>query len=199
MKSFVRHSEPDFLKQHAARWNRQWTALKTRNPGAQFNWYTYQGQPVNQLLAPTLESQTQQHCSYCDAFPLRKGDNTIDHFRPKGTPRFYKQAYTWKNLYTACGHCQNVKMEKFSEDLLSPDAADYSFERYFVYNYTSHEIEINTTASPDDQRKATVTLRIFQFNHPAQVISRRHSWERWVLKPKNERYLDDFAFRFLLM
>lgn len=90
-------------------------------------------------------------------------------------------------------------MEKFSEDLLSPDAADYSFERYFVYNYTSHEIEINTTASPDDQRKATETLRIFQFNYPGQVIWRRQSWERWVFTPENERHLDDFAFRFLLM
>jgi len=89
-------------------------------------------------------------------------------------------------------------MEQFSDDLLWPDADDYTFERYFIYNYASHEIEINPTASDNDKRKASETSRIFYFNHPSQIISRRHSWERWNDKADVDR-LTDFSFRFILM
>ncbi len=115
MKYFLRHDEPDFLAQNAARWNQQWANLRARNLGATFQWYTHNGLPVNQLLSPLLASQTQQHCSYCDAFPPRLGDDTIDHFRPKGNPAFYHQSYVWVNLYSSCGHCQRAKMEDFSD------------------------------------------------------------------------------------
>ncbi|MDX2070472.1 MAG: hypothetical protein SFV55_18740 [Haliscomenobacter sp.] len=169
MKYFKRQEEPEFLQQNAARWNQQWAALKSRNPGATFNWYQYKGQPVNQLLLPFLKLQSQNHCAYCDAFPLQIGDDTIDHFCPKSVPDYFMEAYSWRNLYCACNHCQTAKMESFSTDLLRPDAPDYSFERYFLYNYASHEIEVNPNASLTDQNKAETTIRIFQFNYPERT------------------------------
>ncbi|MFN0036929.1 MAG: hypothetical protein ACKVUS_17880 [Saprospiraceae bacterium] len=199
MKYFVRLNEPEFLSQNAARWNQQWASLKARNPGATFQWYRHGGQPVNQFLLPVLATQTQQHCSYCDAFPPHLADETIDHFHPKGSPAFYDQAYAWSNLYYACGHCQKAKMEDFSEDLLWPDAVDYSFERYFIYNYAFHEITPNPDASESEQSRAKTTIDIFQFNHPGQVISRRHAWERWNGNLEGERFIEDFNFRFILM
>ena len=104
MKYFKRLEEPDFLLRTARRWIKQWTNLKGRKPGALFQWYKYEGLPVNQHLCPLLARQTQDHCSYCDAFPARAADETIDHFRPKSDIRFYDQTYSWGNLYFACSH-----------------------------------------------------------------------------------------------
>ena len=64
-------------------------------------------------------------------------------------------------------------MERFSNDLLWPDAKDYNFERYFIYNYTFHEIEVNPNAPIDDQSKAIISIGIFQFNHSGQIESRK--------------------------
>jgi hypothetical protein len=95
--------------------------------------------------------------------------------------------------------CIFGKMEQYSADLLRPDAEDFSFERYFFYNFTSYEIEPNLDASAEEQRRAIVTRNIFQFNHPGQTTSRRHAWERWVNMPEHERFSEDFPFRFILL
>ena len=199
MKYFNRHPEPDFLSDHAARWNEQWSRLKQRNPGASFQWNTHERQRVNQKIVPLLARQTQDHCSYCDAYPQRTGDDTIDHFCPKGAPAFHHLAYTWTNLYIACNHCQRSKMEDFSDKLLRPDADDYAFERYFVYNYSTHEITPNPAADEADKEKALETIKIFNFNAPGNLISRRHTLERWTGLPADLKHLDDFPFRFALL
>ena len=198
MKYFKRQDEPVFLQQNAARWNQQWAELKSRNSGATFNWYRYKGQPVNQHLAPFLQAQTQHHCSYCDAYPAQLGDKTIDHFCPKSEALYFLMAYTWQNLYSACNHCQTAKMENFSEDLLRPDDPSYSFDRYFIYNFATHEIEVNPGTSPSDQSSAYTTIQIFQFNYPEKTTLRRHAWERWMRSQLQEQVLEDFPFRFIL-
>ncbi len=199
MKYFKRQDEPEFLQQNAARWNQQWAELKSRNPGATFNWYQHQRRPVNQLLGPLLQVQTQYHCSYCDAYPAQLGDKTIDHFCPKSEPQYFMEAYSWRNLYCACNHCQTAKMEIFSEELLRPDDPDYSFDRYFIYNFATHEIEVNPGASPSDQSSAHTTIKIFQFNYLEKTTLRRHAWERWMRSAIQEQVLEDFPFRFILL
>jgi hypothetical protein len=53
---------------------------------------------VNQKLLPLLKNQTQDHCSFCDAFPVDPPSiPTIEHFRPKTA--FPKEAFKWENLY----------------------------------------------------------------------------------------------------
>ena len=196
MRHFTRPAAPDFLLKNAARWNQQWTKLRARNAGASFQWYKFEGQPVNQKIAPRLAALVQEHCAYCDAFPNKSDDDTIDHFKPKSDARFLLLAYEWTNLYSACGHCQKEKWEQFSELLLRPDADDYTFGRYFVYNYSNHEIDINPNTTSDEQERARMTICIFNFNHPGQVTARRQSWERWW-SPKTSQVLEDFAFRFI--
>lgn len=89
-------------------------------------------------------------------------------------------------------------MESFSTDLLRPDAPDYSFDRYFVYNFSSHEIGVNPSALATDQNKAQITIQIFQFNYSEKTTLRRHAWERWMRASPEEQNLDDFPFRFIL-
>jgi len=199
MRSFTRLEAPDFWNTHAPRWNEQWRARKQDNPGAQFSWYQHEGRPVNQHIIPILKQQTQDHCSYCDGYPPVLGDDTIDHFQPKGDPLFHHHAYTWGNLYVACAHCQRAKMEQYSTDLLRPDEQEYRFERYFIYNFNTHHVEVDPSATEDYQRRAALTIRIFQFNHTGKVAMRRNEFERWIYKKREENaHIDDFAFRFMM-
>lgn len=197
MRNFSRLPIPEFLEKNFNRWTRQWLNLKNSKPGAQFQWYKYRGKSVNTLLAPVLESQTLKHCSYCDAFPLGPASRTIDHFKPKGNSNYAHLAYYWGNLYWACADCQKLKLEQFDDLLLAPDDENYSFDKYFTYNYKTHEIEITSDCSEYDESRANYTCNIiFQLNESSRIDSRRMAFERWF-SSETERALDDFAFRFI--
>lgn len=196
MKHFDRLPAPDFLLQNADQWNHQWAALKANRIGASFQWYKHDRQPVNQKIGPILSLQTQDHCSYCDAFPMGLADNTIDHFRPKGNPSFYHLAYVWENLFWTCADCQKAKGEQFEDSLLRPDSPAYTFQRFFIYNFSTHEIDPNPTSTIEDQLRAEVTINIFKIREPSRIAARRMAWERWH-SPLNEGNVDDFPFRFI--
>lgn len=195
MRPFNRLSAPDFLSESWKKWGEEYAKRKASDPAHRFNWKRYQNQPVNQLLIPILRKQTQDHCSYCDAFPPKLPDNTIDHFRPKGDMRYYHLVYHWDNLFFTCGHCQRVKMGQFDDALLRPDEPGYSFERYFIFNFSTGEIEVNPSAAKIEKHRAETTIRLFGFNREGQPFTRLREWksyEKHVLENPNE-----YAFRFL--
>jgi uncharacterized protein (TIGR02646 family) len=195
MRPFTRTDSPDFLQKNSQKWGENYAKRKSEKPSFDFKWKTFKKQKVNQLLLPTLKAQTQSHCSYCDFFPPRIADETIDHFQPKGNALYFHKAYHWENLYFSCANYQRTKMENFDDALLRPDALDFSFERYFILNFSTFEINPNPKAIPEDQEKAAISIRIFGFNHTGQLIARRHSFERYnaITTPD----LEDFAFRFI--
>ena len=195
MRPFNRLDAPDFLTENWEKWGKEYAARKTANPSYLFNWKQHQGQPVNQRLLPVLREQTQRHCSYCDFFPPRLGDDTIDHFKPKGGTRFYHSAYQWENLYFYCWHCQKAKGEEFDEALLRPDEPGYSFKRYFIYEADTGEIEVNPAASPEEKHRAEVTIRLLGFNKEGQSIARRREFQFFEKQIFDD--VNDHAFRFL--
>lgn len=166
MRKFERGEEPDFLADKWERWGLEWDGRRADNPAAQFHWHEINGEKVNQKLLPLLKLQTQNHCSFCDAFPVAPPSiDTIEHFRPKTA--FPKDAYRWANLYFCCMHCQQ-KGEAFDEALLCPDAVDYEFDRYFRWDFTTGEMKINDLASLPDRHRAQVTIDLYRLNqgHP---------------------------------
>jgi uncharacterized protein (TIGR02646 family) len=166
MRKFDRAAEPGFLVDKWERWGLQWEQRRTENPAAQFHWHEIDGERVNQKLLLLLKGQTQDHCSFCDAFPVAPPSiDTIEHFRPKSS--FPRDAYRWTNLYFCCMYCQQ-KGEEFHEALLQPDSDGYSFDKYFRWDFTTGEMIINTLASPDDQIRADVTIKLYRLNigHP---------------------------------
>ena len=193
MRQFTRLSPPQYLAENWEIWGNRYAQNKAENAGHTFQWATHEGQRMNLKLLPFLTSQTQNHCSYCDAYPMKISDETIDHFKPKGDARFYHLAYHWENLYYCCADCQKAKWEQFSDDLVRPDATDFSFNRYFIVNYLTGEIQASPTATVDEKRCAEETIRILGLNHTGQCISRRHSLERY----NAESDIDDFAYRFM--
>ncbi|MFM2197357.1 MAG: hypothetical protein RLZZ505_789 [Verrucomicrobiota bacterium] len=190
MRKFQRAAEPDFLTNRWEKWGLEWEERHAENPRASFHWHQFDGEQVNQKLLPLLKSQTQDHCSFCDNFPVSPPSiDTIEHFRPKA--HFPRQAYQWENLYFCCMYCQQ-KSDEFDERILQPDALDYEFERYFRWDYTLGTIEINEQASDEDQQRAEITRKIYRLNEGHPSLRKRE------LRRRNQGLtdpLDDFAYR----
>lgn len=188
MRRFTRGPEPEFLARDCEEWGLAWE--KRLAAGGRFHWHRFEGPPVNQRLLPLLKQQTQDHCSFCDNYPVSPPSvDTIEHFRPKS--RYPREAYRWNNLYFACMYCQ-AKGDAFDEAALRPDAADYSFDRYFRWDYTLGRIEVNDRASAADQHRARVTIALYRLNTGHPTLRRRELKRRAAA---GDEPLDDFAYR----
>lgn len=195
MRPFKRLAAPEFLSENWERWGDEYVTRKTADPSYRFNWKQYLGKPVNQHLQPLLQEQTQIHCSYCDAYPPKLPDHSIDHFQPKGDGRYYRFVYQWENLYFACSHCQRAKMDRFNELLLRPDESGYSFERYFIFNFSTGEIEVNPAATDADKLRAEISINLFGFNLEGQPLARQREFKSYRRQAFESP--DDYAYRFL--
>ena len=164
------------------------------NPSFEFIFPQIKGLKLNRILVPILMKATDNHCSYCDDFPLLSADKTIDHFKPKS--KFYNEVCQWENLYIACGHCQNVKASQFDDMLLRPDDEDYDFHHYFVYDYSTHKICVRDDLVGDKLERAEITHKILDFNYEGMVESRRLSYDGFVDKPNYPKELLKHRFIF---
>ncbi len=190
MRQFQRGEEPPFLAAKGEEWGKSWEARHTAKPGAVFHWHEIDGEPVNRRLIPFLKAQTQDHCSFCDNFPISPPSlETIEHFRPKS--RFPRHAYRWANLYFCCDYCQQ-KSDLFDEAALQPDAPDYRFERYFRWDFTRGTLEVNEHALPGDQERAAVTIALYRLNEGHPSLRKRELRKR---TQGIDDPLDDFAYR----
>lgn len=203
MRKFTRLPAPSILtenhpNEHKPRWQvygERYKTNRTQNPSHEFQWPTIVGSKLNHLLLPDLQAQTQAHCSYCDIYPLMKGDDTIDHFCPKSSPDHYDKVCQWENLYIACKSCQDSKLAHYSELILRPDEINYQFNNYFSYDYINHKIEIRNDIDEISKAKAAETIRIFDLNHTSHSKARSHAYERFVLAANPE--LEDYNYRFM--
>ena len=84
MRKFKRSQEPEFLASNWEKWGQDWEARRAGNHKSAFHWHQINEVPVNQLLLPILKNQTQDHCSFCDNYPVSPPSiDTIEHFRPE--------------------------------------------------------------------------------------------------------------------
>jgi len=190
MRKFIRLQEPDILRDNWVFWGKEYEKEKKENSKHRFSWK----QSTYQQIISLLLLQTQEHCSYCDNYHLKKGDFSVDHFKPKS--KFFAIAYKWDNLFFCCWHCQQAKGQQYSDNLLRPDVEDFSFSRYFTYNYSDHEIRFNDSASEEDQLKAIETIRIFDLNHTGLKRARRLSFTAFNKDPNP--IVQDYSYRFIL-
>ncbi len=191
MRKFQRLPEPAFLAENKQKWTGAWIAKRNATPPKAWAWPQYEKQRINiRLLDEGLKTQTQNHCSFCDHYPVSPpGVDTIEHFKPKS--RFPEQAFEWENLYYCCNFCQQ-KNNNYDEDLLRPDAEDFVFDRYFRWDYTTGELLVNSQASEEDQNRAKITIKIYALNnrHPA--------WRRREQRQRSRNFelpIDEFAYR----
>lgn len=190
MRKFNRLPEPEFLRGVWESWGAKWETRKANDPKESFSWRQVDGEPVNHKLLPHLKAQTQDHCSFCDNYPVSPPSlDTIEHFRPKS--KYPREAYRWTNLYYCCMACQ-LKNDDFDEAALRPDADDYEFDRYFRWDFTRGTLEVNDKATPDNQRRAEVTRALYRLNIGHPQFRLRAQFMRSRAK---DRPLDQFAYR----
>ena len=172
MRKLQRPPAPQQFEEHAQKWMNQWLNLRVQNPRG-FTWYTIDGRTARDWALPVLKSMSQGHCSFCDAFPLEdRAKIPVEHLRPKSHDDFAHLALEWTNLYYCCGYCQSEKHDQWEDDLIAPDELDYSFQRYFAFDYTNGCIWPNPTASTADQERARVTIRLFGLDSVARCQHR---------------------------
>ena len=200
MRKFIRSDSPDFLKTNWQKWGKKYENSRKINTGFTFQWPIYKGEKINILLEPTLSHQTDFHCSYCDNFPVKSKEDSIDHFKPKSNELYYELVCKWENLYYCCQNCQQYKREQYNDNLLRPDDVDFSFESYFIYSFNSHKIEPNPASPENNKLKAITTINVFGLNDAGQIAARRISLERYESKKKlNENIeINDFPYRFTI-
>jgi uncharacterized protein (TIGR02646 family) len=196
LRRFQRETAPDILAAKSAAWNQRWLERQAASPKAQFQWPQVDKTPLNHLLIGTdeapgpLKRQTEEHCSYCDQFPVSPpGTETIDHFKPKSL--FPAEAYSWENLYFACNRCQ-LRGDTWDEKLLRPDAEDFEFARYFIWDYTSGALLPNPAATSLDQARAAFTIASFGLNELHPRCRMREQRRRASMLSAE---LADFAYR----
>ncbi len=195
MRKLLREPEPEVLKNKGASWTESWRSRKSADRSAQFVWPQYENQRLNHLLLPALRRQTQDHCSFCDGYPVETvSDDTIEHFHPKSDVRFLDSAFSWDNLFYACSKCQRSKAEKFEEALLKPDGADYCFSDFFIWDFSTGRLEPNPRAASAAQQRATVTIGMFGLNDHGRPTARRVQRRRWLrISPHEE--INDWPYR----
>ncbi len=174
MQPWQRGEAPAVLVENSQAWGSEYAQRKSQDPAFRFAW---KGDSYP-LIRNALKALTDCHCSYCDGYPVdAHGKEEVDHFRPKGGahPEFHPLAYEWTNLFYCCSGCNDKKKERWSEQLLRPDAQNYTFLRYFEYETDSGELKPNPLATANDQQKASESIRIFGLNRPGLcTLRRRH-------------------------
>jgi len=184
---------PEWLVENWEQWGKDYQAS-----GKEFTWRF--GEKKKRELKNLLKNMTAYHCSYCDSFPIgrRQIKDTIDHFRPKDI--FKLLAYLWENLFIACHYCQE-RNDDFDELLLKPDEADYSFDEYFAFDFTTFKIIPNPSKPIKNQERARITINLFRLNGiPADegteddcTIERERIYEKY----KNDPDIDCLPYRFM--
>ncbi len=201
MLPFQRHAAPSFLLENWERWGHKFQARRRENPFAIFSWPSKDGQPINRVLEPALAAQTQARCAYCDDWPLGSREDSIDHCRPKSNERFHHLVCQWENLYYACDNCQGFKREQWSDDplLILADEVGYAFEKFFIVDIRSGNIDPNPAATEQDQNRAEYTITTLGLRDGKHLDGRRIAWERYrlTLLAGEGFNINDSAYRYL--
>lgn len=128
-------------------------------------------------------------CAYCENAIYHGGH--IEHFLRKHKDYFPELMFEWSNLFLSCdeqGHCGHYKDRRGSEpynpdELIKPDVDDPDTYLYF---HSSGEVMARTCISPNDESKASETIRVFGLNNPALIGKRSNA-----LRTYKARVLDD--------
>lgn len=196
MMKIVRPTTPIWLDKNWKNWGQEYANKLKNNSKYQFQWKQYEKQRVNHLLLPLLKKMTANHCSFCDGFPMGQGmiKETIEHFRPKNL--FPNLSYQWENLFLACSFCQE-KGNQFDDLLLKPDEGSYGFDKYFIFNFRTFEIEVRKDIKDIDKKRAETTLNMYKLNDSERPKSRKQVFDIFHKINALDKEVNDFSYRYM--
>lgn len=98
----------------------------------------------------TLQTEFSRVCVYCRQ-PDSSAPNLnfgVDHYRPKGIPRFFNLICSYENLYYCCGSCNSRKSDYWPSDekkgplVVAP--CEHEMASHLRFNGTSGTVEPKT-------------------------------------------------------
>lgn len=193
-------------KSNAIEWGLDWESKLESNPQATFYWHSYKGKAVNEILISKLRLLTNDHCCFCDKHAPEQDSDSIEHFKPKHI--YPKVAYAWSNLFLCCTGCQKrakgwITYEHKQHLVLKPDVASYSFDKYFIFDSKTGNIEVNKfSTTPKDQERAELTILYYQLNGFKRPQSRKSQFTKFYTslssnKIKDNLPLHEMPYRFI--
>ncbi len=194
MRKIDRTPAPEWLKAKYKEWGKEWKRTYTETgQSREFRWHQHKNHGYADLVEQ-LSTMTQNHCSFCDAYPMgARLKYTIEHFRPK--TKYPLLAYTWANLFLCCYNCQE-KEEEFDRKLLKPDKDDYYFDDYFEIDWMTGELRPNRVASQEKQERAKITIQLYRLNANGKPEDRLEELEKFLDSHNPE--IDQWAYRFFI-
>lgn len=170
--------------------------LRNQTKKNKFVWAKYESIGVDKLLLPILKDMTQNHCSFCDHYPIESVGASIEHYKPKSI--FPRESYNWDNLFYCCTACQK-KNNNYDPLLLKPDRENYDFNHYFITIFKNDRILIapNPLRNIIEQNSAEITIDLYGFNKFGRPESRFITYSNFnkTINPA----IDDFSYRFLFL
>ncbi|MCF2873344.1 MULTISPECIES: hypothetical protein [unclassified Tenacibaculum] len=191
MRKINKVKAPHFLKKNWKKWGLEWKN-KYKDPDQKntFNWKCNR----EELIIDYLAKSTQDHCSFCDIDNITIGSGaTIEHFKPKS--KYHKIAYHYNNLFNCCNECQK-KIDDYSNLLLKPDIDSFSFETYFEIDIYTGKICPNINATPQNQKRADETIKLYRLNYGEKPRLRLKSLENYL--KSSGLSINDFSYRFFI-
>lgn len=200
MMKLHRPPAPDWLTAKCERWGLKYETNKQANPNHGFAWRQHQRTRINALLLPLLIEMTKDHCSFCDGYPMRSfGGNSIEHFKPKSNPKYYRLAYQWENLFLSCPVCQGKKLEDFDDALLKPDEIDYEFSHYFVFDLATGMITPNPAGTVEEMQRAKVTIDMYGLNEFDRPETRKQFYFQAMSHYFSDEDFTTYPYRFMFL
>lgn len=197
MMQWERGVAPALLEREGDAIARAFVARRRKSASYRFQWPRRNHQLLYKTVHAALVERMANHCCYCDGHPIAaQGVSSVDHFRPKSRPEFHALVCTWSNLFLSCSGCNQAKGEKWDDVLLHGDAADYRFERYFEYRADTGALESSSAASPEEQRRARITIEFLDLNRPDLCVARTRAMR--LMRKADVDELFDFGYRFLI-
>ncbi|MFO0589647.1 MAG: retron system putative HNH endonuclease [Polyangiaceae bacterium] len=141
------------------------------------NWSQVSPEHKEQIRA-YLKALQGERCAYCEADISLSGSH-VEHFCPKGHPKYRHLTFEWSNLYwscdekDSCGHHKDHGAGPYSpEDLIQPCVHDP--DRYLRFR-SDGTVAPRRGLSADDERRARETLRVFNLAGCARLRNMRRA------------------------
>jgi uncharacterized protein (TIGR02646 family) len=198
MQECRRGPAPELLARHGPEVGAEYARRRRDNPRYRFQWPRRDGQALAEIARAALAHMTASHCSYCDGVPLdATGNDEIDHFCPKSRPEFYELVCAWENLFLICTRCNGAKRDQWEPALLRPDDADYSFSRYFLFNFDTGALEPAPGMTEGARHRALRTIEILDLNRTGACQARKATVQK-IRRRESDDELADVDYRFLI-
>ena len=161
--------------------------VRLRNSQPDPDWDTANTRPVKDYLGKKFNNL----CGYCEWLCWDDGNtdssSSVDHFRPKGNPRYRHLTFEWDNLVYACRRCNQAKDNQF------PNGAEDNHRLDQLKNQLAALNQGGVVKSFDDFEKverieARITategsdsaIKIFEAQFPQKKFAHPHESDGYV-------------------